>query len=95
MAVVARGGAARIDFGEETCARAFDLGAGRGWPGLYLAQRSGCRVVATDIPLVALRIALARARAEALPAWAVASSARALALRAEAFDAVVHADVLC
>src|SRR6185369_10553488 len=41
-----------------------DVGAGSGWPGLYLAQRSGCDVVLLDLPLAALRIALERATAD-------------------------------
>src|SRR5919204_3014788 len=44
--------------------RLLDLGTGRGWPGLYLAARTGCRVVLTDLPLDALRVAAARAQAE-------------------------------
>ena len=28
-----------------------DLGAGAGWPGLYLAKLSGCRVTLLDIPV--------------------------------------------
>jgi hypothetical protein len=31
--------------------RLLDLGSGRGWPGLYLAARTGCAVVLTDLPL--------------------------------------------
>ncbi len=31
--------------------RLLDLGTGRGWPGLYLAARSGCRVILADLPL--------------------------------------------
>ena len=27
-----------------------DLGSGRGWPGTFLAELSGCRVVLADIP---------------------------------------------
>jgi cyclopropane fatty-acyl-phospholipid synthase-like methyltransferase len=27
-----------------------DIGAGRGWPGPYIAERSGCGAVVTDIP---------------------------------------------
>jgi methylase of polypeptide subunit release factors len=34
--------------------RLLDIGTGRGWPALYLAQRSGCSVVGTDLPLAAL-----------------------------------------
>ncbi|MFQ5676808.1 MAG: SAM-dependent methyltransferase [bacterium] len=27
-----------------------DVGCGCGWPGLYIAQKSGCRLNSTDIP---------------------------------------------
>jgi hypothetical protein len=74
-----------------------DLGAGRGWPGLYLAVRLGCDVVLSDVPFEGLRLALARADTERAGgrATAVASSARALPFRPGTFDAVVHTDVLC
>src|SRR5882762_8136085 len=44
-------------------AKLLDLGAGSGWPGLYLAQLTGCDVVMVDLPLAALRIARERAAA--------------------------------
>jgi len=75
--------------------RLLDLGAGRGWPGLYLAHESGCDVVLTDVPLAALRTAQVRARADRLRPVEVASSARAVPLRPGSFAAVVHTDVLC
>jgi SAM-dependent methyltransferase len=77
--------------------RLLDLGAGRGWPGLYLAVRSGCDVVLSDVPFEGLRLALARAAGERADGRvaAVVSSARALPFRAGTFDAVVHTDVLC
>ena len=43
--------------------RLLDIGAGRGWPGLYLSKRSGCQVVLTDLPVVALREASRRVSA--------------------------------
>ncbi len=77
--------------------RLLDLGAGRGWPGLYLAVRTGCRVVLTDVPVEGLRHALSRTAAERVNdrVTALVASARALPLRACMFDAVVHTDVLC
>jgi predicted nicotinamide N-methyase len=45
--------------------RLLDIGTGRGWPGLYLAKRSGCEVVLTDLPIEGL--GLARNRAEKEP----------------------------
>jgi len=73
-----------------------DIGAGRGWPGLYLAERSGCRAVVTDIPRPA--IASANSRAENLGLTgrchlALAAGA-ALPFRDASFDAVVHTDAL-
>jgi len=77
--------------------RVLDLGAGRGWPGLYLASRHGCRVALTDLPYEGLAIAMtsARERGIATLATAAMASARDLPFRAALFDAVVHTDVLC
>src|SRR5262245_2068334 len=46
--------------------RLLDLGAGRGWPGLYLAVHTGCDVVLSDVPVEGLRLAIDRARSEAV-----------------------------
>jgi 2-polyprenyl-3-methyl-5-hydroxy-6-metoxy-1,4-benzoquinol methylase len=74
-----------------------DVGAGRGWPGLYLAATTGCSVLLADVPREGLTVAGARIRAEHLEqrAWCVNASARDLPFRAGTFDAVVHTDVLC
>ena len=74
-----------------------DIGAGRGWPGLYLAARTGCSVVMTDVPVEGLVSARARGQREGLDdrAWPVNASARDLPFPVETFDAVVHTDVLC
>ena len=37
--------------------RLLDLGAGSGWPALYLARTSGCDVTLVDLPFSGLRIA--------------------------------------
>jgi 2-polyprenyl-3-methyl-5-hydroxy-6-metoxy-1,4-benzoquinol methylase len=77
--------------------RLLDLGTGRGWPGLYLATRTGCQVVLTDLPLEGLRVAANRATREGLAArtTVVAAAASALPFQAGSFDAVIHTDVLC
>ena len=77
--------------------RLLDLGGGRGWPGLYLAASTGCRVVLADMPIEGLLTASGRARNDGLAdrAVAVAASARRLPFRPASFDAVVHTDVLC
>jgi SAM-dependent methyltransferase len=77
--------------------RLLDLGSGRGWPGLYLAARTGCRVVLADLPLEGLRVAADRAAEEGLAARTavVVAAASGLPFRAGSFDAVIHTDVLC
>ena len=75
--------------------RLLDLGSGCGWPGLYIASRSGCDVVVTDMPMPGMRRARARIDADDLTGWAVVATARHLPFRPGSFDAVVHTDVLC
>jgi hypothetical protein len=77
--------------------RLLDLGTGRGWPGLYLAVRTGCRVVLADLPLEGLRVAAARARMERLAerASVVVAAASGLPFQPGSFDAIIHTDVLC
>ncbi len=76
--------------------RLLDIGAGRGWPSLYLAKKTGCDVVLTDIPPATVREAAQRANEPTLRercAFAVASADR-LPFRTASFDAIVHADAL-
>lgn len=74
-----------------------DIGSGNGWPGLYLAARSGCRVVVSDLTLAGMTEARHRAGDDgtARRTTAVVASARHLPFRPDSFDAIVHADVLC
>jgi cyclopropane fatty-acyl-phospholipid synthase-like methyltransferase len=77
--------------------RLADIGAGNGWPGIYLAERSGCTVVGTDLPYEGMASARQRAASDGLDAraaYAVATG-RHQPLRPGVFDAVVHTDVLC
>jgi cyclopropane fatty-acyl-phospholipid synthase-like methyltransferase len=77
--------------------RLLDLGTGRGWPGLYLAARTGCRVVLADLPLEGLRVAACRAHADGLATrvGVLAAAASALPFHPGSFDAIIHTDVLC
>ena len=74
-----------------------DVGSGAGWPGLYLAKRSGCRVVVSDISAAGMAHARRRATADGMArrSHAVAATARQLPFRPDQFDAIVHTDVLC
>ncbi len=78
-------------------AKMLDVGAGSGWPGLYLAQLTGCDVVLVDLPLAALRIALERATTDSLSqrCEVVAADGAALPFKDASFDALSHSDVLC
>jgi ubiquinone/menaquinone biosynthesis C-methylase UbiE len=77
--------------------RLLDLGTGRCWPGLYLAARSGCRVVLADLPLEGLHVAASRAQADGLAARTsvLVAAASGLPFHAGSFDAIIHTDVLC
>ncbi len=77
--------------------RLLDLGAGSGWPGLYLARRSGCDVALVDLPLAGLRIATRRAAQDRVSGacWIVLADAAALPFRDGSFDAISHSDLLC
>jgi cyclopropane fatty-acyl-phospholipid synthase-like methyltransferase len=77
--------------------RLLDLGAGRGWPGLYLAKTTGCSVVLVDLPLEGISTALRRARDEGLSerVAGVVASASHIPLRPDVVDAVVSCDVFC
>ncbi len=76
--------------------RLLDVGAGFGWPSVYLAEKTGCDVVLTDVPPAAVGNAAARAIKRHVFArcrFAVASGSH-LPFRRRSFDAVVHTDVL-
>lgn len=73
-----------------------ELGAGSGWPGLYLAERTGCRITLLDVPLIALKQARGRAaELDAAAVGVVAGSGARLPFSAASFDALAHSDVLC
>ncbi len=77
--------------------RLLDVGAGSGWPGLYLAQLTGCDLVLVDVPLAALRIAAERAAVDRLTGacWVALADGAALPFGNGWFDAISHSDVLC
>ena len=76
--------------------RLLDIGAGRGWPGLYLARTTGCQVIVSDLPLPALRDGMERAhryRVQGRSSFVLASGTH-LPFRRRVFDAIAHTDVL-
>lgn len=82
--------------GLDASKRLLDVGTGQGWPGLYLAKKTGCEVVVTDLPIEGLRSAARRAEAEQVRSLgAIVCSAKRIPLRERSFDALCHTDVLC
>ncbi len=77
--------------------RLLDLGAGSGWPALYLAGESGCQAVLADLPEIGLRIAAERTSAQGLAGRiaGVVADAAELPLPDGGFDAINHSDLLC
>jgi cyclopropane fatty-acyl-phospholipid synthase-like methyltransferase len=77
--------------------RLLEIGAGAGWPALFLAGQSGCHVVLTDLPLSGLRIARSRAVSDGIAqrVGIAAADGAVLPFADHAFDRIHHADVLC
>jgi len=77
--------------------RLLDVGAGSGWPGLYMAGASGCDIALVDVPFSGLRIAAERAVEDNLPGecWVAAADGANLPFADDSFDAISHSDVLC
>jgi SAM-dependent methyltransferase len=77
--------------------RLLEVGAGSGWPGLFLGHNTGCEVTLLDIPLNALREATQRAAIDQMSerVCVVAGSGTALPFADASYDRVSHSDVLC
>ncbi len=77
--------------------RLLEVGAGSGWPGLYLARTTGCDLALVDVPFEALRIAAKRAVTDRLAnrCWIALADGAALPFADSSFDAISHSDVLC
>ncbi len=74
-----------------------DIGAGSGWPGLFLARETGCAVTLLDLPENALGIARDRAEKEGIAerVVTVAASAASMPVADSGFDVISHSDLLC
>ncbi len=77
--------------------RLLELGAGSGWPSLYLAALTGCDATLADLPHEGIRIAADRVAKDPVHGevlFAVADGA-CLPFKHNHFDAISHSDVLC
>jgi SAM-dependent methyltransferase len=80
--------------------RFLEIGAGSGWPGLYLAKRTGCEAALIDLPLEGLLAARDRAERDGISGAVRIVQADGAALPFPGgdfggFDAIYHSDVLC
>lgn len=77
--------------------RLLDVGAGSGWPGLYIAGRSGCDLTLLDLPMTGLRVAADRANADQITGicWFTCGDATKMPFNDHSFDAISHSDLLC
>ncbi len=77
--------------------RLLDVGAGCGWPSLFMADQTGCELVMTDPVVEGLPVAMARAERDRIAGRtaAVVAPGDSLPFCPGSFDSVVHADVLC
>ena len=82
-----------LELGPETLL--LDIGSGAGWPGIYLADSTGGRVVLTDLPFEGLRVAFRRMQRDGVKGGVLAASGDALPFRDDTFDAVTSSDVFC
>lgn len=74
-----------------------DIGAGCGWPGLYLATTLGCSVISVDPIMEGCSAALDRIGSDGLGprALALLGTGEQLPIRSGSIDGIVHADVMC
>ena len=72
-----------------------DVGAGTGWPGLYVATKTGCAVTLLDHPTNGLLLAATRAERDGISAVVASGDAARMPLASGIFDAVSHSDVMC
>ena len=85
--------ATHLDLGNDS--RLLDIGAGAGWPGLYVGQRTGCHVTMLDFPVHGLKLALDRAARDSVAAHASVADGALLPFSEGVFEGVIHSDLLC
>lgn len=77
--------------------RLLDVGAGTGWPGLFLARTADCHTTLLDGPLSGLEFAVKRIERDRLKkrSMVVAGDGKLMPFAGGSFDAICHCDVLC
>lgn len=75
--------------------RVLELGSGAGWPGLFIARATGCRVVLSDVPWEGVAWGQSRGRGEGISVDAVACLGTEIPFKDASFQGVTHSDVMC
>ena len=83
--------------GLQTGHRLLEVGAGAGWPSLYMVSKTGCEAVLLDLPLAGIQAAIGRARVDQTSdrVQGFVGDGAHLPFSGPTFDAIHHADVLC
>lgn len=72
-----------------------DVGAGAGWPGVYLAGATGCSVVSSDLTAEGPRLSADWIRRDRVDGAALTASGTDLPFRDNSVDSVTCSDVFC
>jgi predicted O-methyltransferase YrrM len=72
-----------------------DVGAGAGWPGVYLAESTGCFVISTDLSIEGPQRSSQSMERSGVAGVSVTASGTELPFRDDSVDSVTCSDVFC
>lgn len=72
-----------------------DVGAGAGWPGVYLAETTGCSVISTDLSIQGPQMSSQWMGRSGVAGVSVTASGTDLPFRENSVDSVTCSDVFC
>lgn len=72
-----------------------DVGAGTGWPGVYLAESTGCFVISTDLSIEGPHMSSQWIGRGGVAGVSVTASGTELPFRDNSVDSVTCSDVFC
>lgn len=72
-----------------------DVGAGAGWPGVYLGKSTGCNVISTDLTIEGPHVSSRWMRRDGVAGVSLTASGTALPFRDNSVDTVTCSDVFC
>lgn len=72
-----------------------DVGAGAGWPGVYLAGSTDCSVISADLSIEGPRLSAEWMQRDGVRGFALTASGTDLPFRDDSVDSVTCSDVFC